>query len=378
MNDVSDVTDDNVIHVRFGPGGGRRIEPERPDSGVPGPGVPDPGVPDPGVPDSGVPEPSLPDAVDAAERRSPASVPPANGRPGGEPYGELFRRREVARLFDVPEGRLKYWAQSGFLEPSGRVGRRRYYTFQDLISIRAAKELLDGGAPLPTVRRSLANLRETLPHVTRPLNELRVSAEGQSVVVHDHDRAFDAATGQLRLDFEVRDIRDDVVRVLRPRRVAPERRQAAYERYLEGCRLDEDESTHERAEACYREAIALDPGLANALTNLGNLRFRRGDVEEAERLYRRALEVDEEQPEAFYNLGFLAFDRGEMLEAATLFARAVEHDPGFADAHFNLAMALEELGRPDDARGHWSAYLELDPEGPWAEIARKHLSGAWR
>ena len=47
--------------------------------------------------------------------------------------------------------------------------------------------------------------------------------------------------------------------------------------YLEGCRLDEDEATLDRAEACYRRAITLDPALANALTNLGNLRFRRGD-----------------------------------------------------------------------------------------------------
>lgn len=351
---MSDVQDDNVIHVRFGPGGGRRVDPPEPLG----------------------PEPTPENEPTAAPESVP---PPTNGRSAGaEPYGELFRRREVARLFDIPEGRLRYWDRSGFLEPSGRVGRRRFYTFQDLIGIRAAQELLERGAPLRAVRRSLENLRRTLPHVTRPLNELRVVAQGHTIVVHDHDRVFEAETGQLQLDFEVRDIRDDVVRVLRPDRVDPERKRRAYQCYLEGCRLDEDEATFDRAEECYREAIELDPGLANALTNWGNLRFRRGDVEEAERLYRRALEIDEEQPEAFYNLGFLAFDRGEMADAAMLFANAVEHDPGFADAHFNLAMALEELGRREEARPHWTTYLELDPDGPWAEIAEKHLSGAWR
>lgn len=341
---MRDVSDDNVIHVRFGPGGGCRVDP---------------------------PEPEPAPSADAA----PDSVPPpANGRnAGADPYAELFRRREVARLFNLPEGRLRYWARSGFLPPSGRVGRRRYYTFQDLIGIRAAKELLDRGAALPSVRRALANLERTLPHVTRPLNELRVVAEGHTVVVREQDKTFEPETGQLHLDFDVCEIRDDVVRVLRPDRVDPERRRRAYQCYLEGCRLDEEESTFDRAEECYREAIALDPGLANALTNWGNLRFRRGDIEEAERLYRDALEIDDEQPEAFYNLGFLAFDRGETAEAALLFSNAVEHDPGFADAHFNLAMALEELGRRDEARPHWVTYLDLDPEGPWAEIARKHL-----
>lgn len=344
---VNENVSDNVIHVRFGPGGGRRVDP--PPAEEPSP---------------------------REERARPAL------EPRGEPYGELFRRAEVARLFDVPESRLRYWDRSGFLRPSGRVGRRRYYTFQDLVGIRAAKELLARGAPLPAVRRGVENLRRTLPNVTRPLNELRVRAEGQSVVVHvvehEHERVFEAETGQLHLDFEVRAIRDDVVRMLRPDAVDPERRRRAYELYLEGCRLDEDEASFDRAEACYREAITLDPKLANALTNWGNLRFRRGDVSEAEGLYRRALAIDAEQPEAYYNLGFLSFDRGEMDEAARLFGAAVELDPGFADAHFNLAMALEELARGADARPHWKTYLELDPQGPWAEIARRHLDTSWR
>ncbi len=344
-----DVIEDNVIHVSFGPGGGRRSDaPEMPEQAAP-------------------------------HKASESVPPPPHGRSAhAEPYGELFRREEVARLFEIPEGRLRYWARSKFVEPSGKVGRRRYYTFQDLIAIRTAKELLDRGLALTAVRRSLEALGQTLPAVTRPLNELRITAEGQSVVVRDHSHAFEPETGQLTMDFEVQTLRDDVVRVLRPERVDPERRRMAYEKYLEGCRLDEAEHTFDKAEACYREAITLDPMLANALTNWGNLRYRRGDLEEAERLYRRALEVDTEQPEALYNLGFLAFERGEMAEACERFAQAVEHDPGFADAHFNLAMALESLGDGAAAKPHWKTYLELDPDGPWAEIAEKHLRGDWR
>ena len=202
--------------------------------------------------------------------------------------------------------------------------------------------------------------------------------EGQSVVVQDAKGAYDAETGQVRMDFEVRSLHDEVVRVLRPRAVDPKQRQKAYEQYLEGCRLDEDEATFDSAVACYEAAIELDPTLANALTNWGNLCFRQGDVEGASRLYRRALGIDAEQPEALYNLGFLAFERGDTGEAASFFERAVTHDPGFADAHFNLAMALEELSRQRDARPHWKTYLDLDPTGSWAEIARRYLGGNWR
>lgn len=341
------MSDDNVIHVRFGPGGGRRVDPP----------------------------------VPRARRAAVAeSVPPPEfGRSAvTEPYAELFKRKEVSRLFDIPPGRLRYWDRSGFLSPSGKVGRRRFYTFEDLIGIRAAKELLERGVSLARVRRSVENLHRTLPNVTRPLNELRIRGEGHAVVVRDAEHSYEADTGQLQLDFEVKAIRDDVVRVLRPRAIDPEDRHKAYQHYLEGCRLDEEEATFERAEERYRAAIELDPSLANALTNWGNLRFRRGDVEEAQGLYERALAIDEEQPEALYNMGFLAFERGETTDAAASFRLAVQHDPGFADAHFNLAMALEELGRSREARPHWTTYLELDPTGSWAEIARRYLDARWR
>lgn len=312
--------------------------------------------------------------------KKPTKQRPAHDRPESrrrrsrnDPLADLYSRREVTRLFGCSESQLRYWDRTGFIEPSGKAGKRRYYTFQDLISIRAAKGLLDQGVPLRRVRRSVDALRRALPKVVRPLQELRVVADGSTVLVRDEDGAFEPTTGQLVLDFRVESLRDDVVRVLRDHKPSPEKRRTAYEHYLEGCRLDEDEATFDRAEEAYRQAIRLDPSLANALTNLGNLRYRRDAPEEAEALYDRALAVDPRQPEASYNLGFLAYERGDVEDAAAYFERALESDPSFADAHFNLAMAFEELGRIADARPHWASYLELEPTGAWAEIARRHL-----
>jgi DNA-binding transcriptional MerR regulator len=209
-----------------------------------------------------------------------------------DPLADLYSTVEVARLFGLTASRLRYWDTSGFLQPSGRHGRRRYYTFQDLIGVRAAKSLLDSGMPLQKVRRSVDALRASLPKVTRPLSELRVSMDGHSLLVRDEEGSFEPTTGQLALDFEVSALRDDVVRVLRPATQTEAHRKKAYEYYLEGCRLDEDESTFDRAEEAYRTAIELDMTLSNALTNLGNLRFRRGDAASARKLYAQALEVD--------------------------------------------------------------------------------------
>ena len=325
---------DNVIHVAFGKDGARRVP-----------------APDPAAP--------------------PDSVPPPREK---DPLADLYTARDVARLFSLSSSRLRYWARTGFIRPSGKTGRRPFYTFQDLISLRVAKGLLEQGVPLRAVRRSVEALRRSLPRVTRPLSELRVIADGQTVLVQGDGASFEPTTGQLVLDFAVQSLRDDVVRVLAHPRQSAASRKVAYERYLEGCRLDEDDATVALAEDAYRDAIRLDPSLSNALTNLGNLRFRRGYSPEAELLYRRALEIDPSQPEAHYNLGFICFERGDTGEAVRFFGEALVHDPGFADAHFNLAMALEDLGDLDAARPHWETYLRLDPSGPWAAIAERHLA----
>jgi tetratricopeptide (TPR) repeat protein len=331
---------DNVIHVAFGQGGGR-IAPQRPIG------------------------------ADAFGRGGPEPARASEERE--DPLADLYSAAEVARLFAVTASRLRYWDRTRFLSPSGKRGRRRYYTFQDLIGLRAAKALLDAGVPLQRVRRSIDSLRGLLPRVTRPLNELRVVADGSSLVVRDAQGPFDASTGQGVFDFGVSELRDDVVRVLKRHGELDEDKRTAYELYLEGCRLDEDDATFGRAEEMYHKALELDPALANALTNLGNVRFRRGFPEEAEVFYRRALAIDKEQPEAYYNLGFLYYERGDAKSAVPCFEHAVQADPAFADAHFNLAMALEEVNDRQGARRHWQVYLQLEPNGAWAEVAKRHL-----
>jgi len=326
------MSSDNIIHVDFASRMGRRFTPARP----------------------------------------PAEEPEAPFLPQHDPLSDLYSFRDAAKLFRISESRLRYWEKSGVVVRSGEVAAKRFYTFQDLIGLRAAKELLDEGIALRSVQKSLRALRDSLPKVPRPLSSLRIVADGQTLVVRDQHGAYDALTGQLVLNFEVSALREDVVRVLkRGGRESDHKR--AYEAYLEGCRLDESEHTYDGAEAAYRQAIQLDPSLANALTNLGNLMFKRGRTQEAEQFYRRALALDPEQPEAFYNLGFLLYDRGEVVEAITSFKRALASDPSFADAHFNLAMAYHDAERAPEARTHWEAYLRLDPDSQWAEIARRHL-----
>ena len=99
-------------------------------------------------------------------------------------------------------------------------------------------------------------------------------SDGRRVIVRSQDgTSYEPLTGQLMLDLEVRSLRDDVVRVLRPT-AGRERARTAYELYLRASQLDENPATMSEAARLYEEAIQIDPWLAIAYTNLGNIRFR--------------------------------------------------------------------------------------------------------
>ena len=325
---------EKVIHVIFGPGGGR-ADPKG----------------------------------EGATTKQPSVPPPP---PGREPVTDLFSGTEVVRLLGISPGRLRSLDRAGIVRPTGRRRGHRAYTFPDIIALRAARDLLAQRVRLRDVARAIDNIRAAIPKVTRPLAELRIVSDGKRVVLKSSAFSYEPITGQMLLDFDVKALRADVVRVLRPV-VGRERARTAYDLYVRGSQLDEDPQTLDEAEQLYRRALELDPWLAIAYTNLGNIRFRRGDEAAAETLYQKALTLDAAQPEAQYNLGYVMLERGHPAEAVEFFKGAITSDPQFADAYFNLAMAYEQAGDAPRARPCWRRYLEIEPTGTWAEIARKHL-----
>ncbi len=301
---------------------------------------------------------------------------------------ELFSIKDVAKIFALQESRLRYWAQTGFVGPTVRQRGRFYYTFRDLVSVKAAKELIDAGMPLQTVRRNLDGLRHTLPDLEQPAARLRICSDGQDIVAVTDDVVFEPATGQVVMAFGLGALSQHVAEVLRlPASTAPgaptpiddaptaaHEPPSAYRAFLEACAA-EDRGELGTAEALYERAIGLDSSLASAHTNLGNLRYRRGELTAARSAYERALEHEPEQPEARYNLGNLLEDLGETELAIAELRRVVWARPDFADAHYNLGLALARVGGTLQARKHLERYLELDHESEWAGRARGVLRG---
>lgn len=299
----------------------------------------------------------------------------------------------VAKILDLPESKLRYWAQVGFVGPSVKTTGRVLFSFQDLVSVKAAKELVDRGFAVAEIRRTLERVRAQLPHVDRPLDRIRVAFDGEGLVVLDEGNAFEVS-GQKVFGFSLGDLaRQAAVRPMPAtgeggrvdgtgqavgrasgaRAGGASRAQSAYDWFAEGMRAEEDPARAAEAEGCYRRALALDAGLAAAHTNLGHLAHGRGDVAAARAEFEAALALDPEQPEARFNLANLILEAGDLELAVAELRRVLQGAPDFADAHYNLAVALGRLGGRAQARAHLERYLGLDTTGgmaPWAGEAR--------
>jgi tetratricopeptide (TPR) repeat protein len=285
----------------------------------------------------------------------------------------------VAKILGVPESKLRYWAQVGFVGPSVRRGGKPHYSFQDLVSVKAAKELVDRGFKAGEIRKAIEEVRATLPHVDRPLDRMRVAFDGTKLVVVDEGSAFESS-GQKLFDFGLAELAGQSSTIGDPGRVprvphpidAGSTKRQAYDWFVEGTRAELSGGEGDaRAEECYREALTLDAGLAAARTNLGSLAYRRGDAAAAREAFEAALALDPDQPEARFNLANLVLESGDLELAVAELRRVLQTAPDFADAHYNLAVALERLGGRAAARAHLEHYLSLEPEAtPWAEQAR--------
>ena len=303
----------------------------------------------------------------------------------------------AAKILDIAESKLRYWAQVGFVGPSGRRGGKPVYSFQDLVSVKAAKELVDRGFKAAEIRKAIDGVRAALPHLDRPLDRIRVAFDGTRLVVVDDESAFEP-NGQKVFDFGLAELADRVgytpgkataaearpapapvplpeaarAETAKPKATFTNAR-SAYDWFVEGTRAEATGGTEgdARAEVCYREALTLDPGLAAARTNLGSLAYRAGDADRAREAFEAALALDPDQPEARFNLANLVLEAGDLELAVAEFRRVLQSDPEFADAHFNLAVALERLGGRSQARAHLERYLALEPTtSSWADQAR--------
>jgi tetratricopeptide (TPR) repeat protein len=287
----------------------------------------------------------------------------ANLRPAQPEQWKAYSAEEVCAALNVNPDMLRHWERFGLIRAS--EGR---YDFQDLVSLQALAEMVQRGVKIEAIAASLHHLAARIPGTDRPLAQLKIVA-AHSDVLADFGKYRLAPSGQLCFNF---DAASECVSPV----ISLESGETAATDWFEAGQAYEEEEQYEQAAEAYRRATALDPHYAVAFFNLGNVLRSIGQSDEAQEMYRHAIGLDAAMASAWYNLADLQEELGQTDGAVASLRAAVTIAPMYADAHFNLASCLEGMGKQCEALPHWKAYLEIDPDSSWAEIAKRHIASA--
>jgi tetratricopeptide (TPR) repeat protein len=293
---------------------------------------------------------------------------------------------EVARMLHLSRGTIRGLISRGFVNPA-RGPRREYrFSFQDLVTLRTARALVQAKVPAQRIGRSLSALRRQLPKSV-PLTGLTICAVGNEVVVRKGGNRWQAESGQYLLELDVA-VAGDSLQITEIKRgggasagdagaragvagaarpgvdlaevdradASPESvdAHAWFERGLAA-----EDSDVAAALVAYERCRALDARHVGARINLGRLLHEAGRLEEAQSVYGEAVRECEPDPTLFFNLGVVLEDASRNEEAVAAYQQALAEDPDFGDAHYNLARLYEALGKPQHAIRHLGIYRRL-------------------
>src|SRR5690349_3415833 len=176
-----------------------------------------------------------------------------------------FTVREVSAMLGLSPAQIRAYAARGVLKPErGERGELRF-GFEDLVILRTAGELAEK-VPERRVRRVLRHLRDKLQD-EQSLTAVRLTADGDRVLVHEGESVWNAESGQEVFDFEVPEPPRDIETPLLRSPTAEELFEVALD--LEPVSVDDAKSAYERA-------VELDPHHVDAHVNLGRILHESG------------------------------------------------------------------------------------------------------
>lgn len=253
---------------------------------------------------------------------------------------------------------------------SVQTERGMFYSFQDLVSLKAAAELISGGISLQQVTRSLEEIKKRFPEI-KSLSQLKFFSRNGLLFMRYNGISFDPVSGQMLMDFE-QQIAIEPTSFKSPKK---EKNHLFWFEY--GLRYD-IEGKWELAAKAYRKALQLNPTLADCWNNLATIYYRIGRKKKAIRYYLNALKINPSYKLAYYNLGNIFEEIRKYRLAVKMYLKAIELDSQYFDAHYNLALVYDRLHSYPEACHHWETYLKYDSSSRWAKYARDRVQDITR
>jgi tetratricopeptide (TPR) repeat protein len=242
-----------------------------------------------------------------------------------------YDTKDLERLFGLPASAVRSLTRAGHINPVKR-GRRLHYSFQDLLMLRTASALRSANISANRINRTLQTLRATLP-AGAALNKRSLTALGNQIAIREGKMLWESDSGQYVLALDLGEEKGGL-HVIPRHTAAPPSVSSADEHYTQAFALEDVDADGARTayEACleiepqhvearinlgrllhiagrlaeaervYRSAEKPEPLLAFNLAVLLEDLDREPD---AIRAYREALALDPQLADAHFNLARL-------------------------------------------------------------------------
>ena len=258
--------------------------------------------------------------------------------------GSTYSTRQTCELLGISMAKLKGYARLGLVTPT-RANGSHLYSFQDLVLLRRAIELQEE-IPARRVRRALSRLRHQLGP-DRSLAGVKISQQGNDIVVRDGPLVWHPDSGQLRLDFGDETSAETIDLPFETQRADP---------LVVAVKCALDSSSAANIEQ-YRNADEWAQ-LAESL--------RTSDPSRAARAYERALELEPDRTDWLLRLGHICTQSGDTRGGEAQYRKAIQACKSDVDAYVSLAAELEMMSRPHEALSAYEKALSLDRYHPEA------------
>ncbi len=139
---------------------------------------------------------------------------------------------------------------------------------------------------------------------------------------------------------------------------------------------------YQKAIDAYQKAIAIKP-VADYYNNLAQAQAAVGQTDEAVKSYQQASQLDPTRAGMFlYNIGAVQTNAGKVDDAIETFKKVIAAEPNRADAYYQLGVNMlgkatlkgDKMVAPEGTAEAFQKYLELQPNGPYAQSAKDLLA----
>jgi len=129
-----------------------------------------------------------------------------------------------------------------------------------------------------------------------------------------------------------------------------------------------------KAEAAFRQVIALDAKSSAGYFGLGELYLRQKKYPDAETNMLLGIHLDLKSVQGHFLLGLLYYELGDLVKAGPQVGTALKLNPKFARGHLLAANILLRAHQTENAVVEFEEYLNLEPKGQFAEQARQTVA----